>query len=316
MQQHCFAAGIDVSLNHLDLRLAPNGQRFRFNYDSEGLHQLQRQLLQHPLQWVCLEATGNIEQQLVDHLHRLHLPVAVVNPRQVRDFARAAGILAKTDAIDADVLAQFAIKMEPRLTPETTAFSAKMQALVRRRRQINAMLTREKNRQSRELDPDVRELINQAIELYEQQLQHIDQQIEHQVDEEPEANQRRQCLLSVPGIGQTTAAVLVTELPELGTMNRQQIARLVGVAPVNRDSGMMRGRRTTGGGRAKLRAALYFPTLSATKHNPQIRDFYQRLVNAGKPKMVALVAAMRKLLTMINTMIKTKQTWTPKPQNA
>jgi transposase len=246
-------------------------------------------------------------------LQRAGFSVSVVNPRQIRDFARAMNRLAKTDRIDAHTIALFAEKIQPRETPKTSENTDKMRALRTRRQQVVDSIVREQNRLATQDDPDIRRLIQQAIDLYKKQRERIEKQLSKYLAKDVKLQQTVERLQTVPGIGETTANTLVLELPELGQLNRQQIARLAGVAPTNRDSGTLRGKRTTGGGRASVRNALFMATLVATRWNPKIRDFYQRLIKRGKPKMTALIAALRKLLTIINVMVKNQTDWNPNP---
>lgn len=298
--------GIDVSKSCLDSASAAGGHRRTCEYSPEGVAQLLDWLAPLRPRLVCLEATGGLERHLVSALHLRGIPVAVVNPRQVRDFARAAGQLAKTDALDALLIARFADRMQPRPTPPTPENQRKIQDLNARRRQVQHSRVQEQNRLHSAFDPDVRRLIQEALDLYDRQLALLDAQLQDILDADPQFHATAQLLRSVPGVGPALTAALTAELPELGRLNRQQIAALVGVAPRNRDSGTLRGRRTTGGGRTRLRVALYMPTLAAIRHNPSLRRFYHRLVDAGKPKMTALVATMRKLLLLLNAIVKTQ----------
>lgn len=317
MTQHnrCFA-GIDVSQHQLDVALADQSFTKTFDYSTAGLQRLTEFLEEHAPQLVCLEATGGLERPLVEHLQARGFDVAVVNPRQIRDFARAANQLAKTDALDARLIAQFAERMQPRLTPPLDEFRRKLLDLTSRRRQVRHMLVQEQNRLGTTVDKDLRRMIRQALRLYEQQRRELDDRIAALIEQNAQLQSQARLLRSVPGIGPATVGVLLAELPELGQLNRQQIARLVGVAPTNRDSGTLRGKRTTGGGRVTLRNALFMPTIVATQHNPRIRAFYQQLLKRGKTKMVALIAAMRKLLVILNVMARTQQPWRNSTQHA
>ncbi len=236
--------------------------------------------------------------------------MAVVNPRQVRDFARATGKLAKTDALDAQVLALFAELVQPTPRPLPDADALALSGLMARRRQLVAMLVAERNRLARALPP-VRPGIQEHIVWLEEKRRELDGELNHALRESPLWQERENLLRSVPGIGPVVTLTLLAGLPELGTLDRKQIAALVGVAPLNRDSGVLRGRRTVWGGRGPVRTALYMATLVATRFNPVIRRFYQRLCSAGKPKKVALVASMRKLLTILNAMLKHHTRWNP-----
>lgn len=308
--------GIDVSKHKLDVAHSASVKVQQFECSLAGLERLLSWLKEIQPRLVCLEATGGLERHLVNALHQQDLTVAIVNPRQVRDFARATGQLAKTDAIDARIIALFAERMDPRPTPPTPEIQQKIVDFTARRRQIQQMRIQEQNRLSTTFEPGIRRLIEQAIELYDQQLQHVNEQLQQLIDQSQALQAKAKLLCSMTGIGPTTAAALISELPELGQLNHKQIARLVGVAPTNRDSGTLRGKRTTGGGRVQLRHALYMPTIVAIRHNAQLKNFYLRLVNAGKPKLLALIAAMRKLLVILNAMVKQHTPWRNPLQNA
>ena len=247
----------------------------------------------------------------MDRLHQEQIDVAVVNPRQIRDFARAGNQLAKTDAIDARIIAEFARTMQPRVTPPLSNSRRQLLDLAARCRQVTRMIVQEKNRLDTTLDKGIRQMIQQAIRLYERQLDTLRQKQQQLIEDDEQTQTKARIIASVPGLGPATVAVLIAELPELGTLNRRQIARLVGVAPTNRDSGTLRGKRTTGGGRAEIRTALFMPTVVAKQYNPTIKGYYDRLVENGKPKMVALIASMRKLLSILNVMIREQTPWRP-----
>jgi transposase len=301
--------GVDASLDSLDFYSLPNQQRSRVANALAGVTAPVQACLDKGIQLVCLEATGGLERLLVKELQRRGIPVAVVNPRQIRDFARSMNRLAKTDRLDAHTIALFAQRMQPQPTPPTTENAEKLPALTTRRNQVRDRLVQEQNRLARTWDPQIRQLIEQAIQLYQAQLQTLSAQIELLLETDTQFQHTARIVRSAPGIGPVATAALVAELPELGQLNRQQVARLVGVAPINRDSGQLRGKRTTGGGRSSLRRSLYMPTLVAIKHNPKIKAFYRHLLRQGKPKMVALIASMRKLLVILNLIVKNNQTW-------
>lgn len=301
--------GIDVSKDHLDLADDTSATVTRFANTPDGHRAIVQRLRTQGVQRVVLEATGGYERAAVATLVAAALPVVVVNPRQARDFARATGQLAKTDAIDARILARFARVMRPDLRKLPDAKTLELQDKIARRNQLVQMRTAELCRQKQTATPAVATSIRAMIEAIDKQLEQIDDDLDTMIRATPAWQHKADLLTGVPGIGDQTARKIVAHLPELGTCSRQQIAALVGVAPVNRDSGTMRGKRTTFGGRPAVRKALYMPTLVATKHNPIIRAYYQRLVAAGKPKMVALVAAMRKLLTILNAMIRDQKKW-------
>jgi transposase len=306
--------GIDVSKHKLDVASADNSSVRTFDYTNAGLTQLLTCLKACGPTLVCLEATGGLERQLLDRIHEHGIPVAVVNPRQIRDFARASGQLAKTDQIDARVIARFAQVMQPRTTPPVPQARRELLDLAARVRQVTKLLVQEKNRLGTTASQPIQKMIRQAIRLYEKQLDEMRVRQQHLIEQDEAAQAKARVIASVPGLGPASVSVLIAELPELGELNRQQIARLIGVAPTNRDSGTLRGKRTTGGGRVTVRNALFMPTVVAKQHNPTIKAFYDRLVAAGKPKMVALIASMRKLLTILNVMIRDGQTWSPNQQ--
>lgn len=306
--------GIDVSKRKLDVANTNSNKVETIHYSQAGLKRLIADLKTLQPQMVCLEATGGCERQLVALLHKQGFSVAVVNPRLVRDFARASNQLAKTDALDARIISQFAQVMKPRLTQPITDSQQKMRDLVTRKRQVTHLMVQEKNRLGSTPDKGIHKMIQQTIRLFEKQLDTLRVKLQTLIDNDADLQHRAKIIASVPGLGEASVSVLVAELPELGALNRQQIARLVGVAPTNRDSGTLRGKRTTGGGRTQIRTALFMPMVVAKKHNPKIKAFYDRLVAAGKPKMVALIAAMRKLITILNIMIREGKTWNQTPE--
>lgn len=302
--------GLDVAKAHLDLATCPATAPARFAHDETGLSALVAQLRALAPALVMLEATGGYEADVAAAVALAGVPVAVVNPRQVRDFAKAIGRLAKTDALDAEVLARFAAHVRPEPRPLPDAAQQDLTALVARRRQLVEMLTAERLRLTLARDRVKRD-VQTHIHFLEQRLKATNTDLRDCVHASPVWRAQDNLLQSVPGIGPTTAATLIADLPELGRLSRQQIAALVGVAPLNRDSGMRRGVRVTWGGRAAVRAPLYMATLVAMRRNPVIRAFYQRLRAAGKPPKVAVVAAMRKLLTILNAMVKAHRPWQP-----
>ena len=257
---------------------------------------------------VLLEASGGLELPLVAALAVAALPVVAVNPRQVRDFARATGTLAKTDALDAAILAHFADAVRPSVRPLRDAETQVLNSLTARRHQVMTMLVSEKNRLSTAISA-VRPRIEAHIVWLEQELDDLDEGLRQTLRRSPVWREKDDLLRTVPGVGEQISLTLLAYLPELGTLDRRQVAALVGVAPFNRDSGTLRGKRAVWGGRSRVRAALYMGTLSATRYNPIIRDFYQRLLTAGKPKKVALVACMRKLLVILNSMLRHRSPW-------
>jgi transposase len=277
-------------------------------HTEESMTTLVARLRDRRLACLVLEATGGLEVPLASALAVAGIPVAVVNPRQVRDFARATGQLAKTDAIDAQILARFAEAVRPASRPLPNEATQAFSALLTRRRQLIEMLVAEQNRMQRAPRPIQRQ-IQVHLTWLKKQLVALDEDLTHRIQSTPIWREQEDLLRSVPGIGPVVSRTLLAELPELGTLTHRQIAALVGVAPLNRDSGTLRGRRTTWGGRAVVRAALYMSTLVATKHNPVIKVFYQRLRAVGKAPKVALVACMRKLVTILNAMVKHRTPW-------
>ena len=302
--------GIDVTKAHIDAAVRPEGQVWRIPYDGAGTEDLVTQLVNMAPDTVLLEATGGLELPLVAALAAAALPVVVVNPRQVRDFAKATGRLAKTDALDAQVLAHFAEAVRPPVRPLRDADTQELNSLTTRRNQVMTMMVAERNRLGRATGA-VRPRIEAHLNWLRQELDGLDQEPRDLLRRSPVWREKDDLLRSVPGVGQQVSLTLLAYLPELGTLDRRQIAALVGVAPINRDSGAVRGKRTVWGGRARVRAVLYMGALVASRYNPVIRALYQRLVSAGKPKKVALTACMRKLLTIVNAMVKTGQHWNP-----
>jgi transposase len=308
--------GIDVAKAKLDVCLLPSGQTLCVSNDDDGISKIVALLKQQPVALVLLEATGRYERRVASELIDAGFNVAVVNPRQARDFARALGKLAKTDKIDAATLAQFAQLGHARSCEKQPENRTLLDDLVTRRRQVTQMLAMEKTRQQIPQDKQTRAMIAKVIRLLEQQREDLDRRIAQLIESDDDWRNKRDLLSSVPGIGTVTASQLVADLPELGKLNRQQIAALVGVAPINRDSGTMRGKRTIFGGRASVRCALYMAAFCAMKFNPVIKCFAERLRAAGKPFKVIVIAAMRKLLTILNIMLKENQSWNPKLQTA
>lgn len=303
--------GIDVSKARLDVDFSDDRGAFNTDNDPAGHARIVHALKDAGASRIVLEATGGYERVIVAELAAAGLPVVVVNPRQVRDFAKATGRLAKTDAIDAKVLALFAIAIQPPLRPLDDPQTQVFAELLTRRRQLIQMRTAESNRLAQARDRRVRKSIEGVVKLLERQMAAIDDEIDQHIQNSPIWKEKEQLLLAVEGVGPTTARTLLAELPELGTASRQEIAALVGLAPFNRDSGTMRGRRTIVGGRASVRSVLYMATLTATQRNPVIRKHYRHLLDQGKRKKVALVACMRKLLTILNAILREKKPWRP-----
>ena len=308
--RQCFV-GIDVAKGHLDVHLLPGEQALRVDNDQEGIAQLQGELAKLDLARIVVEATGGYELSVVAELHAAGMPVVVVNPRQVRDFARATGRLAKTDKIDAQVLAHFAAVIRPPIRPIADENLRQIKELVARRRQLIDLRQAEANHAEHARQDVIRQSIQRLLQAIDDEIQLIEETIARLIKNSPIWRRRLEIITSVPGLAQRTAAALVANLPELGQLNRRQAAALVGVAPINRDSGTFRGKRMTGGGRAAVRKALYMPTLVAIRHNPSIKAFYERLLANGKAKMTAVIACMRKLVLMINALIRENRTWRP-----
>lgn len=306
--------GVDVAKAELVVAVRPSGATWTVPNDAAGQRTLVAQLAAERPSRIVLEATGGYELSAVAALVAAGLPVVVVNPRQVRDFARSTGQLAKTDQLDAAMLALFAERVQPPVRRLPDAATQALDALVARRRQLVEMLVAEQNRlgmaQSRGDRPVILSL-RQTIAFLTRQLGGADREIGAMIRESPVWRARDDLLQSVPGIGPVASHTLLSALPELGQLDRRAIAKLVGVAPLNRDSGTWRGHRTIHGGRADVRRVVYMAALVASRRNVVLKAFYQRLVAAGKPKKLALVACMRKLLTILNTMLRTQQPWSP-----
>jgi transposase len=301
--------GIDVSKDRLDVHVRPSGEAFAVARDGKGLEALVERLAALDVSLVVLEATGGFETTAAAALAGAGLPLAVVNPRQVRDFARALGRLAKTDAIDAEVIALFAERVRPEARPIASQEASKLGALVARRRQLVEMIAMEANRRRQAADKRLARKIDRHLAFLEKELLDVDADIDTGVRASPVWRQAEDLLTSVPGVGPVTARTLIAELPELGNLDRRCLAALVGVAPFNRDSGTWRGHRMIAGGRTSVRNALYMAALVATRYNPVIKAAYQRLVARGRPKKVAIVACIRRLLTILNAILRTKTPW-------
>ena len=302
--------GIDVSKDWFDVAVRPGHERWRGAQDDVGIAELTRRLEEMRPRLVIMEASGGYERLITATLAAAKVAVAVVNPCQVRDFARSLGRLAKTDRIDAEVIAHFGQAAEVEAQPMPTEDAVELEALGARRRQVVQMRAAEQMRRRQAL-PVVQARIDRVLGMLDKELKDIDDDLTSRLRESPMWREREELLRSVPGVGPTLTFTLVADLPELGSLTRRQIAALVGVAPIARDSGRLRGARTCWGGRANVRAALYMPTLSAVRYNPVLRDFYDRLVATGKNKKVVLTACMRKLLTILNAMVKHNTRWDP-----
>lgn len=303
--------GIDIAKDQVDVHVHPTDERFQFSRDDAGLAGLAARLQPLAPRLVVLEATGGYEIPVAAVLASAGVPVAVVNPRQIRDYARATGQLAKTDALDARLLARFAEAVQPEVRPLPTPEAQALGDLVTRRRQLVDMLGAERNRHHQARDLRLQRRIATHIRWLTTALAEIEADLATRIRSSPIWRERDNLLHSVPGVGDITAYTLIADLPELGHLDRRKIAALVGLAPFNRESGHWRGRRMIAGGRPAVRSVLYMATLTAVRFNPAIAHFYQRLTAAGRPKKVALTAAMRKLLTILNAMLRDQRPWQP-----
>lgn len=301
--------GIDVSKHLLEVAVHESDYHFRCANKTSAFAELIAELVALRPARIVLEATGGLEIPVVAALHAAGLPVVVVNPRQVRDFAKALGQLAKTDSLDARVLAHFAAAIQPPLRPLKSADELELNALFGRRRQLVEMLTAEKNRSGNATTATVREEVEEHIEWLEERIKSLDEQLQAKLKSSSSWRLKDDILQSVPGIGPVVSLSMLAEVPELGKLNRQQISKLVGVAPLNRDSGKQRGTRHIYGGRTHVRSLLYMATLSATRCNPVIKEFYERLLAKHKLFKVAITACMRKLLVIINVMVRDNTSW-------
>ena len=302
--------GIDVCQKYLDIYVRPQGKLFQVTNDEIGISKLVQTLKNIQPELIVLEATGGMEIDAVIKLNKAGLAVAVINPRQARDFAKATGKLAKTDVIDAKILAHFADAIRPEVRQISDESSRQLEDLVARRRQISDMITAEKNRRRGKTN-SVKASIDEHIEWLEEQLKEIESQIKSAIAVNPDWKQKMDLLTTVPGIGEVVAVTLISSLPELGTIAHKSISYLVGVAPLNKDSGKFRGKRKIWGGRTKVRCMLYMAALVAVRFNPVIKAFYKRLVHKGKLKKIALTACMHKLLIILNAMMKNNSSWKP-----
>jgi transposase len=301
--------GIDVSKDQLDVHVRPSGEAFAVTRDGKGLEELTDRLRALAPALVAVEATGGFETIVAAAIAGASLPLAVVNPAQVRHFAQAVGKRAKTDPIDAAVIARFAeaVKPEPRPVPDEAA--RLLGDLVGRRRQIIDMLVAERLREKRAGNPRIRKSLARHIKVLEKELSEIDGDIGTLIRGSPAWREQEDLMVSVPGIGNTLARSFLADLPELGRLDRRRIASLAGIAPFTRRSGQWKGKSLISGGRAPARAALFMAALVASRHNPVLKAFYQRLLTAGKPKMVALIAVARKLLTILNAILRDRKPW-------
>lgn len=314
MVEHRTTVGIDVGKDFLDVATLPTGEAYRVTNDASGHAELiERLQALADLDRIVVEATGGYERAIALALADAGLPVARVNPRQTRDYARASGHTAKTDRIDALALAEFARALRPPVRYLGNEQQHALEALIHRRRQLVVMIGSERQRRAANRNPVVRKSIQTLIATLESEQRGIERELLRAIEADPGWRDRLALLQSVPGVGLVTALTLLAELPELGNLNDKRVAALVGVAPMNRDSGRKRGVRHTIGGRSSVRKVLYMAALTATKRNPAIKAFYERLRAAGKPAKVALTACMRKLLTILNAITKTGRSWEPRP---
>jgi transposase len=302
--------GIDVSKEWLDTAVLPSGETWRTKNEEAAIQELLQQLQQLNPERIVVEATGGYEQLLAAQLYLVGLPLCRVNPRRVRYFARSLGWLAKTDKLDAKVLALFGERVQPPLTRLPNEQEQVLSALIARREQLSGFLVAERNR-LHTAPQTLHASLNEHITWLKQQLKQLERQIEEFVNHTPDFKEKDELLREVQGVGKKTAAKLIADVPELGECDNKQIAALIGTAPFNRDSGHKTGQRSISGGRPDVRSVLYMATLTATRCNPVIRSFYRRLLNAGKLKKVALVACMRKLLTILNAIIRDRVHWNP-----
>jgi transposase len=301
--------GIDVSKDRLDVAVRPSGEAFVVARDGAGLEQLAARLKAVAPHLVALEATGGFETVAAAALAAAGLPVVIVNPAQIRSFAKAVGQRAKTDPIDAAVIAHFAAATQPEPRPLPDEATRMLADLVGRRRQIIEMIGAERQREKRVTLPRLRKSIARLLKALEKELASLDADIDDAVRGSPAWREKEDLLASVPGIGPTIARTLIAELPELGQLGRKEIAALVGLAPFTRQSGQWRGRSFIGGGRPPVRSAMYMGALVASRHNPVLKAFFDRLIAAGKPKMLALIAVARKLLTILNAILRDNRPW-------
>jgi len=300
--------GIDVSKDHLDVAVGPSGQRFRVANADEGVDTIIQQVTPLKPTGIVLEATGRYHQLVLGRLLAAGFPAIAINPRQSRDFARAVGQLAKTDRIDAAILAEFAEKIRPEPREPADVATQELEALTTRRRQLVIMLSAEKNR-IHSAPSSIRPAIKKHIFWLEKEIEQLEKDLDKQIRSSPAWREKEDLMRSFKGIGPTTSYTMLSCLPELGTLSGRRITALVGVAPYNEDTGKHRGRRHIQGGRRDVRSVLYMATLVATRHNVTIRNFYRRLLAAGKVPKVALTACMRKLLTILNAIVRDKRPW-------
>lgn len=303
--------GVDVSKAKLDVAFRPEGESFQISNDEAGIAECVKRLREVRPELVVVEATGGFETPFVAAAAVAALPVVVVNPKQVRHFAKAVGRLAKTDAIDAAVIAHFAQAVRPDVRPIESEASGRLGALLSRRRQVLEMITAEKNRLVTAREKQVRQRITYHLHFLKEELAGLDDDLDSEIRASPAWREKEDLLRSVPGVGPVLARTLLAELPELGQLDRKRIAALVGIAPMNSDSGTLRGQRHIQGGRARVRTALYMAALVGSRFNPRLKHFYESLRASGKSGKVALVACARKLLVILNALLRDGQRWDP-----
>lgn len=301
--------GIDVSKDSFDVFVHETSTHKKFEMNKGHIRKAMSWIKKNKPTLIVLEATGGYERTLVAELATAKLPVVVSNPRQIRDFAKATGKLAKTDKIDAAVIAHYAAAIMPEIRPLLNKQEQKLSALTSRRRQLVELRAIEKNHKEHAYLPEISTSVETVIQKLTTEIESIEAMVTNLISSDPDMQNKIDQISSVPGVGKITAAVLMADLPELGTLNRKQIAALIGVAPMNRDSGQFRGKRMTGSGRKSIRTALFMAMLAVIQFNPKLKAFYKHLVDQGKPKMVALVAAMRKLIVILNSMLKNNESW-------
>ena len=301
--------GIDISLDNLDMASYPTGQNWQYKNNKSGIAKTVAKLKSVKPELIVMEATGGLETLLRDALDDAGLTVAVVNPKRIRDHGRSMGILAKTDKLDARVIAHFAAKIEPPAQPARDKAERELDNLLTRRNQLNDMLTAERNRLKQQLEPDVQSDITEHVLWLEGRVKILDQEVKRKIQQNPIFKAKSDLYQSMKGVGDVFSSTLIAKLPELGRLNQREIAALVGLAPLNKDSGKLRGKRMIQGGRAMVRKVSYMSALSAIRYNPPIKDMYQRLVAKGKLHKVALVACMHKMITILNSMAKNNTPW-------
>lgn len=304
--------GIDVSKAHLDIAIGASGEFWRTGNDAVGITQTVDRLAQLNPQRIVVESTGGLERPIISRLWMEGISVALVNPQRVREFAKSTGLLAKTDKLDAHLLARFGQAVKPGPTNLPSEEEQRLSALVARRRQLIDIRTAETNRLG-SAHSETLPGIQEHLEWLDKRISELEQQIDQVIQDHPDFKVKNDILRSVPGIGPVASAILIADLPELGQYDRKVVAALVGVAPFNHDSGFRKGKRRVKGGRASIRTVLYMATISATRYNPVIKSFYEHLLKAGKLKKVAIVACMRKLLTILNAMLRDNKPWQPSP---